>query len=112
MKEAQLCPKFEKAMQMLGKRWTGLIINQLLAGPQRFSQIKAGLPISSKLLTERLKEMEEEGLATRKVYAEVPVRVEYQLTEKGLALQPIVKEIEKWAHQWIVIEEDPAADTD
>ncbi|KAB7707197.1 transcriptional regulator [Bacillus aerolatus] len=105
MSEFQLCPKFEKGMQMLGKRWTGLIINQLLSGPQRFSQIKAGLPISGKLLTERLKEMEEEGLATRKVYAEMPVRVEYELTEKGKALEPIVKEIEKWAHDWVEIKE-------
>lgn len=97
----QLCPKFEKGMQMLGKRWTGLIINQLLSGPQRFSHIKAGLPISGKLLTERLKEMEEEGLVTMKVYAEVPVRVEYELTEKGKALEPIMKEVSKWAETWV-----------
>ncbi|WP_338751259.1 helix-turn-helix domain-containing protein [Bacillus sp. FJAT-52991] len=101
MKEVQLCPKFEKAMQMMGKRWTGLIINQLLMGPQRFSEIKSGFPISGKLLTDRLKEMEEEGLVTRQVYPEVPVRVEYELTEKGRALEASVKEIEKWAHHWV-----------
>lgn len=105
MNDFQLCPKFEKGMQMLGKRWTGLIINQLLSGPQRFSRIKAELPISGKLLTERLKEMEEEGLVTRKVYAEVPVRVEYELTEKGKALEPVMKEISKWAEEWVELAE-------
>ncbi len=100
-----LCPKVEKAMQLLGKRWTGLVIKQLLNGPQRFSEIKAGFPISGKLLTERLKELEDEGLITRKVYAQVPVRVEYKLTQKGLALQAVVREIEHWAQDWLVTEE-------
>ncbi|MFK2825388.1 helix-turn-helix domain-containing protein [Bacillus sp. B190/17] len=112
MNDFQLCPKFEKGMQMLGKRWTGLIINQLLSGSQRFSEIKAGLPISGKLLTERLKEMEEEGLVTRKVYPEVPVRVEYTLTEKGKALAPIMKEISKWAEEWVEIREQDGASSD
>ncbi|MBM7648687.1 DNA-binding HxlR family transcriptional regulator [Bacillus ectoiniformans] len=112
MKEVQLCPKFEKAMQLLGKRWTGLIINQLLLGSQRFSAIKAGLPISGKLLTERLKELEEEKIVTRKVYAEVPVRVEYELTEKGRELEPIIKEIEKWGHKWVTLEEEPKGSED
>ncbi|KMY55332.1 MULTISPECIES: winged helix-turn-helix transcriptional regulator [Bacillaceae] len=106
MNDFQLCPKFEKGMKMLGKRWTGLIINQLLLGPQRFSHIKAELPISGKLLTERLKEMEEEELVTRKVYAEVPVRVEYELTEKGKALKPVMKEISKWAEEWVELTEE------
>lgn len=100
-----LCPKVEKAMQLLGKRWTGLVVKQLLDGPQRFSEIKAGFPISGKLLTERLKELEDEGIVTRKVYAEVPVRVEYTLTEKGRSLQPVIDEIEHWAHDWVEIEE-------
>lgn len=100
-----LCPKVEKAMQLLGKRWTGLIIKQLLRGPQRFSEIKAGFPISGKLLTERLKELEDEGVVTRKVYAEVPVRVEYTLTEKGRAMQAFIVEIEQWAQDWLIVEE-------
>ncbi|WP_046174317.1 winged helix-turn-helix transcriptional regulator [Domibacillus indicus] len=101
----ELCPRVEKAMQLLGKRWTGLVIKQLLNGPQRFSEIKAGFPISGKLLTERLKELEEEGIVTRKVYAEVPVRVEYTLTEKGRALKAVINEIEHWAHDWVEVEE-------
>ncbi|MCP3761070.1 helix-turn-helix transcriptional regulator [Domibacillus sp. A3M-37] len=100
-----LCPKVEKAMQLLGKRWTGLVIKQLLEGPQRFSEIKAGFPISGKLLTERLKELEDEGIVTRKVYAEVPVRVEYTLTEKGSALKAVISEIEHWASDWMEVEE-------
>ncbi|MBB6454623.1 DNA-binding HxlR family transcriptional regulator [Salirhabdus euzebyi] len=101
MEQFQLCPKFEKAMKLLGKRWTGLIIYQLLFGPQRFSEIESSLPVSGRLLSERLKELEEEGLVNRHVYAEVPVRVEYSLTDKGRELQPIIKGIENWSDRWV-----------
>jgi DNA-binding HxlR family transcriptional regulator len=107
MEKFQLCPRFEKAMQIIGKRWTGLILYQLLHGPQRFSEMESALPISGRLLSERLKELEEEKLVTRKVYPEVPVRVEYTLTEKGLKLEPIIREIEKWSQNWIVLESEP-----
>lgn len=98
-----LCPKFEKAMQILGKRWTVLILNQLLFGCQRFSEIENALPISGRLLSERLKELEEEGIVKREVYTEVPIRVEYSLTEKGSELKPIIKEIQAWAEKWVEI---------
>ncbi|QZT32480.1 winged helix-turn-helix transcriptional regulator [Caldalkalibacillus thermarum TA2.A1] len=88
-------------MQLLGKRWTGLILYQLLSGPQRFSEIESALPISGRLLSERLKDLEKEGLVNRQVYPDVPVRVEYSLTEKGKALEPVIKEIQLWADQWI-----------
>lgn len=106
MKGFQLCPKFEKAMQLLSKRWTGLILYQLLFGCQRFSEIENALPISGRLLSERLKELEEEGIVNRTVYAEVPIRVEYSLTEKGQELKPVINEIQKWAEKWIVKTED------
>lgn len=99
-----VCPKFVKAMQFIGKRWTCLIIHQLLQGPKRFCEIEAALPISARLLTERLKEMEKSGIVLRKVYADSPVRVEYSLTEKGLALSPAIRELEKWAQQFFELD--------
>ncbi|MEW9668411.1 winged helix-turn-helix transcriptional regulator [Ammoniphilus sp. 3BR4] len=93
----------EIALQLLGKRWTGLILYQLLSGPQRFSELEAALPVSGRLLTERLKELEKEGMVNRKIYAEVPVRVEYSLTEKGRALEPIFRDLQTWAENWVEI---------
>lgn len=100
MKESSLCPRLSKAMELIGKRWTALIIYQLLDGPQRFNAIEHALPISGRLLSERLKELEKEGIVVREIYSEVPVRVEYSLTEKGKALEAAVKEIEEWSKSW------------
>ncbi|MBS4196039.1 winged helix-turn-helix transcriptional regulator [Lederbergia citri] len=101
-----LCPKFEKAMSILGQRWTGLIIHQLLNGPQRFCTVEAAMPISARVLSERLKDLEQEGIVKRQVYPETPVRIEYSLTDKGLALAPLMKEIEKWGENWLEIEQE------
>jgi DNA-binding HxlR family transcriptional regulator len=100
MKETALCPRLSRAMDLIGKKWTALIIYQLLDGPKRFNVIEQSLPISGRLLSERLKELEKEGLVTREIYSEVPVRVEYSLTEKGRALEAAVKEIEEWSKCW------------
>lgn len=99
-----LCPRFEKAMRMIGQRWTGLVIYQLLTGPQRFCSIESSLPISGRLLSERLKELEHEGIVKREVFPETPVRIEYSLTEKGMALEPLLRELEKWSQNWIEVE--------
>ncbi|MDQ0242529.1 DNA-binding HxlR family transcriptional regulator [Bacillus fengqiuensis] len=101
MEQSALCPRFEKGMQLISKRWTGLIIYQLLSGQQRFCAIQSALPVSGRLLSERLKELEEEGIVNRHVYPEVPVRVEYSLTDKGMALEPVIRELEKWSQTWI-----------
>lgn len=96
-----MCPKFENAFELLGKRWTGLIIRTLLSGQKRFTDIAASIPnMSARMLTERFKELEQEGIVTRKVYPEVPVRIEYELTEKGAELQTAMDEIQKWAEKW------------
>jgi DNA-binding HxlR family transcriptional regulator len=100
-----LCPRFEKAMKILSQRWTGLVIYQLLTGPQRFCSIESALPISGRLLSERLKDLEQEGIVRREVFPETPVRIEYSLTEKGLAIEPLLREVEKWSQNWIKIEE-------
>jgi len=104
--QSQMCPRFEKAVEILSKRWTSLIVFQLLSGPQRFVQIDHALPnLSGKVLSERLKELEQEGIVRRVVYPESPVRIEYSLTDKGRALAPIFTEIAKWSAEWLPIPE-------
>lgn len=101
----QLCPRFEKAMQLFSKRWVGLILFELMEEAKRFSEIEAALPISGRLLSERLKMLEKENIVERKVYSEFPVRIEYALTEKGVALKPVIKDIKTWSETWITQEE-------
>ncbi len=102
MSEFHMCPKFEYAFTLLGKKWTGLIIKVLLSGPKRFSDIKTMIPeLSDRMLAERFKELEEEGLIKRIVYAETPVRIEYELTEKGKELEKAMIEVQNWAEKWV-----------
>ena len=96
-----ICPRFEKSMGILGQRWTGLIMYQLLTGPQRFCTIESAVGVSGRVLSERLKDLESEGIVKREVYPETPVRIEYSLTEKGKALEPLMKEIETWSQTWL-----------
>jgi DNA-binding HxlR family transcriptional regulator len=97
-----LCPRFEKAIEILSKRWIALIVFQLLSGTQRFVGIENSLPnISGKVLSERLKELELEGIVKREVFPETPVRIEYSLSDKGRALAPLFVEISKWSSDWI-----------
>lgn len=101
MEKYHLCPKFESAFELLGKRWTGLIIQTLLGGQKRFSDIEEAIPhLSARMLTERFKELELQGIINRNVYPETPVRIEYELTPKGKELQEAMAEIQKWAEKW------------
>ncbi|MUK90688.1 transcriptional regulator [Ornithinibacillus sp. L9] len=102
---SELCPRFEKAMQLVSKRWVGLILSELLNGKKRFSEMESDLPISGRLLSDRLKMLEKEGIVKRNIYSEFPVRIEYSLTDKGEALKPVVQEIQNWSEQWITHEE-------
>ncbi|MFE4710801.1 MULTISPECIES: helix-turn-helix domain-containing protein [Bacillales] len=101
MKATDLCPRLQKSMDIMGKRWTGLIIYQLLHGPQRFSTIEASLPVSGRLLSERLKDLEQEGIVLREVFPETPVRIQYSLTEKGRALESVIRDLQQWSEDWI-----------
>lgn len=102
MEDFHLCPKFESAFELIGKRWTGLIIRVLLTGPKRFKDMTEIITnVSSKVLTERLKELESAGIITRVVYPEMPVRIEYCLSEKGQDLLPVLDELQKWADKWV-----------
>ncbi|MEW4370424.1 winged helix-turn-helix transcriptional regulator [Paenibacillus kandeliae] len=97
-----LCPRFETAFSFLGKRWNGLIIQSLMSGPKRFKDISNLIPMmSDKMLSERMKDLEASGILLRQVYPETPVRIEYELTEKGRALQPVMDQIQNWAEQWV-----------
>ena len=101
---AQMCPRYEHAIQLLGKRWTGLIIDALMGGPRRFCELTAIVEgLSDRVLSDRLRELELEDVIERVVYPQIPVRVEYRLTEKGRDLKPVVDAIHTWAQRWIEI---------
>lgn len=103
--EEELCPRFENAMQLLSKRWVGLILFDLLKGNKRFSEMEADLPISGRLLSDRLKVLEQKGIVERNIYSDFPVRIEYALTKKGRALEPVIQEIQNWAEDWVTLKE-------
>lgn len=102
MNNIKICPFYEQATNILGKRWTPLILYSLLEGPMRFTDLTTAIPqISGKMLASRIKELEQQQIIKRNVYAETPVRIEYELTEKGLAMKPILDAIQKWANSWL-----------
>jgi DNA-binding HxlR family transcriptional regulator len=96
------CSAYHQAVELVGKRWTGAILFVLMDGPARFSEVKQLVPdLSDRLLSERMKELEAEGIVERRVIDDTPVRVEYALTEKGKALQPAVVALKVWARAWL-----------
>ena len=95
------CALYHQAIELIGKRWSGAILLVLMDGPLHFSEIRDLVPdISDRLLSERLKELEGERIVERRVIEGAPVRVEYSLTQKGAALQPVVRSLKAWAHEW------------
>jgi DNA-binding HxlR family transcriptional regulator len=96
------CSAYHQAVELIGKRWTGAIVFVLMDGPLRFSEVKTLVPdLSDRLLSERMKELEAEGIVERRVKDEMPVRVEYCLTPKGRALEPAVRSLKLWARSWL-----------
>jgi DNA-binding HxlR family transcriptional regulator len=96
-----VCPHFHAAIELIGKRWTGAIISALTEGPLRFADLARAVPgLSDRLLSQRLRELEVEGLVEREVESGTPVRVTYSLTEKGAALRPVIGELKQWARRW------------
>ena len=101
-----LCARFHRAVELIGRRWTGAVIRLLLNGRMRYAELRDAIPdISDRMLSERLRELETEGILERTVIPETPIRVEYELTPKGRALETAVGEIEKWASRWGTAEE-------
>lgn len=100
-----MCPKYEQAVGLLGKRWTGLILRSLMEGPRRFSEISTYVNrLSDRLLSQRLQELEKVGIVERRVHDERPVTVEYSLTEKGADLRRVLEAIQAWADRWVHVE--------
>jgi DNA-binding HxlR family transcriptional regulator len=96
-----VCPHFHHAIELIGKRWTGAIVIALTAGPMRYAELGKAVPgLSDRLLSQRLRELEEEGLVERQVEAGAPVRVTYSLTEAGQQLDPVLSELKSWARRW------------
>jgi DNA-binding HxlR family transcriptional regulator len=97
------CP-VEATLSVLNGKWKLLIIRELLKGPRRFSQIQRAIPgITQKMLTKQLRELERDGLIRRKVYPEVPPRVEYSLTELGLSLKEVLDAMHRWGERYLLI---------
>ena len=99
-KELPACP-VETTLTLIGNKWKVLIIRDLLQGTKRFGELKKSIgSVSQKVLTSQLRAMEEDGLIHREVYAEVPPRVEYSLTELGWSLQPILDAMVSWGNNY------------
>ena len=97
----KVCPSVEKAFELLGRKWASLIIHVLSDGPLYFCEIERAIPsVSARMLTERVKDLESAGVVSRTVHTDTPVRVSYRLSEKGRALIPVMKGIERWARTW------------
>ena len=87
----------ERSLALVGHKWTVLIIRDLLSGPRRFTEIQRSLGRANpKMITTRLRELEQTGLVSRTAYAEVPPRVEYALTARGRALRPVIDALKEW----------------
>ncbi len=100
--DVELCPRFHRAATIVGRRWSGAVLRVLLDGATHFSEIARAIPgISDKMLSERLKELEAEGIVSRVVQPTTPVSIEYHLTQMGQALRPVMDGLGAWARTWV-----------
>ena len=97
------CPRYHQAVELVGKRWTGAILYVLMrGGPMRFTEIAQAVPdLSDRLLSERMKELEANGIVRRHVHEGAPVKVSYELTDRGRELAPALQELKAWADRWL-----------
>src|SRR5882757_4864706 len=96
-----VCPHFHAAIELIGKRWSGAIVSALSEGPLRFGELGRAVPgLSDRLLSQRLRELEDAGVVERDVEPGTPVRVSYSLTTKGADLRPAMSELRAWARRW------------
>jgi DNA-binding HxlR family transcriptional regulator len=93
--------------ELIGSKWTALIVHDLSEGPRRFTELEHACPgISPRTLSERLHMLEEQGICLRASYPESPPRVEYELTEKGRSMLPIIEEMRTFGHEWLIQDHD------
>ena len=96
-----VCPRFHAAVELIGRRWTGAVLFSLVEGPLFFRELAASVPgISDRLLSQRLRELEAEGLVERSVHEGPPARVSYCLSDTGRRLEPVLRELYEWAQMW------------
>ena len=96
-----VCRHFHRAVELIGRRWTGAVLQVLMGGRTRYCEIRGAIPeVSDRMLSERLKELEAEGIVLRIVTPDTPVRVEYELSQKGRALEQTLGAIAQWADAW------------
>jgi DNA-binding HxlR family transcriptional regulator len=109
----KVCVRFHTAIELLGARWTGAVLRALFTGSHRFADIKAAVPnLSDTMLSQRLRELEAAGILERQVMATSPVRVEYELTQMGKEVEPVLDAVIAWSHHWIPLavgDEDDSA---
>ncbi len=99
--EPTVCPYFHQAIELIGRRWTGAIVQVLMTGRRRYCDLRTAIPdVSDRMLSERLRELEAEGIVRRIVTPETPVRVEYELSKKGRALEQALSAVAEWAETW------------
>jgi DNA-binding HxlR family transcriptional regulator len=100
------CPYYAAASEILSRRWAATVLRALIPGPARFSEIASAIPdMTDKLLSQRLKDLEDDGLVERFLGSGRPVRVQYRLTDKGTALGQILLDINRWALKWIDLQD-------
>lgn len=94
-----ICPRYHSAVEIIGARWSGAIVQSLLNGATRFGEMQSAIPgLSSRMLSARLKELEAEGIVER---VSADARASYRLTAKGRALAPVVRTLAAWAEKWV-----------
>jgi DNA-binding HxlR family transcriptional regulator len=98
---AVVCHRYHEAVELVGRRWSGAILFSLIEGPRYFSEVAAAVPgLSDRLLSQRLRELEREGVVERAVHEGSPARVSYGLSESGDALVPALRALYDWAQKW------------
>ncbi|MEV4167754.1 MULTISPECIES: winged helix-turn-helix transcriptional regulator [unclassified Nonomuraea] len=106
----QVCTRFHTALELIGARWSGAVIQMIFTGAHRYADLKSAIPgINDTMLARRLRELESAGLIERRVLPTSPVRVEYHLTEMGKELRPVLDELMAWSHKWIPLPDAESA---
>lgn len=106
-----ICARFHAAVELIGARWSGAILQGLFSGHHRYAELRAVIPgISDTMLAQRLRELELAGILERQVLPGPPVRTEYSLTDKGRDLAPVIEALIDWSHKWIPLGQESSPD--